>query len=126
MATIDLVGQCIAEIDHVYAVTITDLEVRKSVPTTVKKGALGPIGAAQGIADYTASFTLAYPKTGLEFNLEALAAKPGGFSFTYSAGVNRWTLAGCKIPEETLSGNQGQGDVSVRVSLTATDRIRQA
>ena len=123
---LDLVGQVPAEIDHKYAVTLTDLDVKKATQTTVKKGALGPIGTAQGIPDYTANFTLAYPKTGLELNLEALSLKPGGFSLTYTAGINRWSLVGCKLSEDTLTVNNAQGDVTVKVSLTATDRVRQA
>src|SRR5574341_1074389 len=91
MANIDLVGQIPAEIDHKTAVTLTNLSVREATPTTVKKGAIGVIGAAQGISDVTGDFVLAIPKTGLELNIEALKAKP--FFFNDTATTEIYTLA---------------------------------
>lgn len=121
---LDLVGQVPAEIDHSIAVTMTNLRVNKSTPTRVKKGALGPIGTAQGIPDITATCQLAVPKTGLEINLEALGIKVGGFTLTYTAGINRWALLGCVVSGDAISVDNGAGEVEVSFDITATERIR--
>ena len=92
MASLDLVGQVVTEIDHKVVLTVTNLNSRKSTPTTVKKGALGPIGTSQGVADVSGSFHLAIPKTGTEVNLELLGLRPTGFTITYQLGANRYAL----------------------------------
>ena len=123
---LDLVGQVPAEIDHKIVVTLTNLSVRKSTPTVVKKGALGPIGVAQGIPDVSGSFRLPVPKTGLELNLDALGKQPGGFVLTYTAGLNRYAVIGCVFAEDDISVDQGAGNVEVSVNFTATERVRLA
>lgn len=125
MAT-DLVGQVPAKIDHKIVVTITNLSVRKSTPTTVRKGALGVIGMAQGVPDVTGSFRLAVPKTGLEFDLEAVGSKPGGFTLTYEVGAVVYSVLGCKFSEDDISVDNGAGNVEVSVNFTGTERIRVA
>lgn len=123
---VDLVGQAPAEIDHRFAVTLTHLNVRKTTPTVVKKGAAGVIGTAQGIPDVTGSFKLAVPKTGLEIDLETLGSKPGGFTLTYTLGANRYAVLGCRFSEDDISVDNGAGNVEVNVSFTGTERIRLA
>jgi hypothetical protein len=124
MANLDLAGQVPAELDHRLAVTLTNLSVRKSTPTVVKKGAVGVIGTAQGIPDVTGSFKLAAPKTGLEIDLDALGSKPGGFTLTYSIGTMRFAVLGCRFSEDDISVDNGAGNVEVSVSFTGTERIR--
>lgn len=121
---LDLVGQILAEIDHKVTITLTNLSVRKSTPTVVKKGALGVIGVAQGIADVTGTFRLAVPKTGLEINLEELGARPGGFTLTYTAGLSRYAILGCVFAEDDITADQGAGNVEVSINFTATERVR--
>jgi hypothetical protein len=126
MASLDLVGQVPAELDHRIAVTLTNLNVRKSTPTVVRKGAYGVIGTAQGIPDVTGSFKLAVPKTGLEVDLEALGSKPGGFTLTYSLGVMKYAVLGCRFSEDDITVDNGAGNVEVSVNFTGTERIRIA
>jgi hypothetical protein len=120
----DLVGQVPAEIDHKIVVTLTNLNVRKAIPTTVKKGALGVIGMAQGIADVTGSFRIAFPKTGPEIDLDAIGSKEGGFTLTYTVGAARWAVLGCKFSEDDISVDQGAGNVEGSVNFTGAERIR--
>jgi hypothetical protein len=124
MATLDLVGQVLAEIDHKVVVTLTNLNVRKSTPVIVKKGALGVIGVAQGIPEVSGSFTLALPKTGVEINLEELGAKVGGFTLTYTSGANKYAVIGCVFSEDDITVDEGAGDVRANINFTGTERIR--
>lgn len=124
MASLDLVGQVPASIDHKIAVTITNLSVRKATPTVVKKGALGPIGVAQGIPDVTGNFRLAVPKTGLEIDVDALGSKPGGFTLSYVQGANTFAVVGCRFSEDDVTVDNGAGNVEYSINFTGTERVR--
>ena len=123
---LDLVGQAPAEIDHKIVVTLTTLSARKSTPTVVKKGALGMIGMAQGVPDVSGSFKLPVPKTGLEINLDTIGSKPGGFTLTYTIGVNRFAILGCKFSEDDIAVDNGAGNVEITVNFTGAERIQLA
>ena len=124
MSNLDLVGQVPAEIDHGIVVTITNLSARKATPTTVKKGALGPIGAAQGIPDVSGNFRLAVPKTGLEIDIDALGSKPGGFTLSYTVGTMVFAILGCRFSEDDITVDNAAGNVEVSVNFIGTERIR--
>ena len=126
MASLDLVGQAPAEINGKIAVTLMSFNVNESRPTTDKKGALGPIGVAQGIQDVSGSMTFAIPKTGAEVNLELIANQPGGFVLTYTTGANRYGVMGCVLSEVRTTVDNGAGNVEVSANFTATERVRLA
>lgn len=123
MPNITLVGQIPIEINHAFSITATRLSVRVSQPNTVKKGAFGPIGTAQGIEDASAQITFAMPATGPEFDLKALSANPGGFTLSYTAGAQKYALLGCRRSEKSISNDPGSGDATMDVSITATEEI---
>lgn len=123
MASLDLVGQCPAEIDHKIAVTMTNLSVREATPTTVKKGAIGVIGVAKGIPDVTGDCTLSWPKTGIEINVGVLKNKPGGFTLTFTGGINRYALLGIRISERSLTVDNGAGNVEWKFNFTGTELV---
>lgn len=123
MPNISIVGQIPLEIDHAFTITATAFDVSVSTPTQVKKGAFGPIGTAQGIEDVTSSIRFAVPSSGLEVDLAALAAKPTGFTISYSLGANKYALIGCRINNKGTTNDPGSGNAEVTIGVTATEEI---
>lgn len=126
MPNISIVGQVPLEIDHAFAITATSFDVSVNTPTTVKKGAFGPIGTARGIADVTANIRFSVPATGLEFNLSDLDARPLGFTVTYTTGANRYSLVGCHINNKGTTNDPASGNTEVSIGITATEEVQQA
>ena len=123
MPNLDLVGQVPVQLDFAYAITCGRMSVRVSTPTSVKKGAFGPVGTSRGIQDASASLTFSVPKTGLEFNFDELTGKPGGFTLSYTLGSNTYALVGARVTEKSVSNDPGSGDTTFEVSIVATQEI---
>lgn len=123
MPNLSLTGQIPVQIDYAFSITATRISIRESTPTSVKKGAFGPIGSAQGIPDVTAQITFAVPASGLEFNWETLSRRPTGFTVGFTAGGVTYLLVGCKRNERSFDNDPGTGDSTFSVSLTSTEMI---
>lgn len=123
MPNLSLVGQIPVQINFIYSITATRMSIRVSQPNTVKKGAFGPIGTAQGIEDASAQITFAVPASGLEFDLKQLSAAPGGFTLSYTLGDKSYALIGCHRSEKSVSNDPGSGDATMDASITATEEI---
>lgn len=124
MSNISLVGSIQAEIDHVFGVTISDLSFNGDRPVTVKFGAQGAIGSSKGQEKVSGSFKLAVPATGMEFDIAALMAKPGGFTVTFPIGSERHQLYGCQVTKRSLTNNPEGGNSEFSLEFTATEWVR--
>lgn len=123
MPNLSLVGAIKVEIDHAFSITCSQFSVSVRTPTTVHKGAFGPIGIAQGVQDVTANMTFSIPSAGLEFDWDELSSKPTGFTVTYTAGAARYMLLGCRRNDKGISNNPGGGDATMTIGVTATEEI---
>src|SRR5215831_16246380 len=125
MANIDLVGQIPVEINHQQVITATRLSAKRTRTVTVKKGAQGPIGAAKGVFNISASLTLAVPKPGMEYDSQLLDLLAGGFTMSFPRsvvpfGVEKWVIVGCVIADEETTNDPGEGNAEVTWQITAT------
>ncbi len=119
-----LVGKCQAELNNVFGITITQMQVNGDRPVTVKYGAQGPIGSAKGCEKSTASLTFAVPTTGLEFDILGALDAPDGFSLNFPIGSERHALYGCNWSKRSFSNNPETGDTTFSLDLVAESWIR--
>jgi hypothetical protein len=124
MANLVLVGQAQFEINDVYAITCVKGSVKGDRPVTVKYGAQGAIGAAQGAEKVTASLEFAVPDTGLEFDVVGALNAAEGFSVTFPIGAEVHKLLGCRRTTRSFDNTPESGDTTFNMDLVATEWIR--
>lgn len=125
MANLVLVGAVQISINNVFSATATKFSISGDKPVTVKFGAQGSIGSAQGQEKPSGSITLAVPTTGLEFDITTLQAK-AGFSFTFSVGSERHAVFGCQITKRNFTNTPESGDTEFAFDFVGTEWIRTA
>lgn len=126
MANNPLVGGVVASINNVPVTTTTRVSLRRTRNVAQKYGPFGPIGSAPGQFKFQGTLTLAVPQTGLEVDLDALAASPTGFSLQFQKGAMRYLVTGCFISDDGLTNDPMQGETDNEVGIVATEMIRIA
>lgn len=118
---ISLKGQSQIELDHAFAVTATNFTMRRPDPTTAKAGSGGILGITNGFAPVTGSFKLAVSASGLEFDIDAMKAKEGGITISFTVGSLKYLITGCRLNEIDISVDQMAGNFDYSVSFIGTD-----
>ena len=109
------------------AITAKDVSVDTSRNVVVHKGAYGKIGLGKGQPDYSVTVKFVIPDDQAEF--EVLAEKgmqdseDGTFTFTYTKGMETYTLHGCALTKDTVSSDQ-DGNADQSVTFVALNRER--
>lgn len=126
MPSLALVGSIAVELNNSVAVTAYDFNIRGTRPVQIKKGALGPIGAARGQEDITISLKFAVPDTGLEFDIVTLMRASTGFSINFPIGSERHAVYGCHISDRGLTNNPESGNTDFSLDCRGSEWIRTA
>lgn len=99
-------GQVPVRINHTYAITITDLTVKKDTAQATKSGAFGNFAMAKGVPQYSFTFKMPPRVIGYEVPLSVLEE---GFTLSYDLGLQTYTLFGCGVSSESLTVSQQSG-----------------
>lgn len=121
-----LVGKVQAEINNVFVVTATSLQINGDRPVNVKYGPQGTIGVGLGCEKVSASITLAVPVTGLELDVVGALDAPEGFSITFPIGAEKHALYNCYRSKRGFQNNPEAGDTTFTIDVVASDWIRVA
>lgn len=123
MANLPLVGGVVTKINNVPLATTVKVSLRRSRNVTQKFGPFGPIGSAPGQFKFEGTLDLAVPQTGLEIDVDGLAASPTGFSFQFSKGLKRYLVTGCHIADDGFDNDPSQGETNNQVRIVATEMV---
>lgn len=115
-------GQIPIEIDHAYAPIVTAFSRRKVTPTQVKKSA-SAVSKTFGIPDVSGSMTVFVPAAGLGFSIDALNARPEGFTISFPWAGEKFLILGCNFAEDDRSVTPSSGDSTMTLSFTGTGEI---
>lgn len=119
-----VVGPVSVKINGRFAITVTNFSRDVSIPTKVHKGAFGPFGNSQGIADVTGSFKVSIPKTGLEFKFsKELGGDGGSIVATGLQSVFKEGYTKVLLNKDSLSADEAAGNTEVTIGWTAQERV---
>jgi hypothetical protein len=121
MANLPLVAGVVTSIDSVPLTTTTKVSLRRSRAVTQKFGPFGAIGSAAGPFKFQGTLEFAVPISGLEIDVDALAASPTGFSMNFSRGSKRYLATGCFIADDSLDNDPEAAQTSTSIGIVATE-----